>query len=228
MVHKESKLAIGWAVHLLNNPHSVKQAVIRRLSSTLTQLPMLLSILQPSLQNAPTGHWWLLCYGVKSHFQFVLRKAHIWSINHGQMPVIVREWMLLLKLSLLFFYTDMIWTSNCLLNSHGFLLIYLYCQFDRKMLLVIGSDNFRDPWLAKVLRISALSVLTTSETSIAHSTDLENIKEEGMRMMWEPKDGVEWCEILSSRCGMATALLNSQYLWLLLKTSKNQGPSIFY
>ena len=41
MGHKEIKLAAGWAMPLLNSPCSVKQTVIRRLSSTLTQLWML-------------------------------------------------------------------------------------------------------------------------------------------------------------------------------------------
>ena len=51
------------------------------------------------------------------------------------------------------------------------------------ILLLVGSVNFRDSILDKVLRISALSVLTINETSIAHSIDLGNIKEEHMRMM---------------------------------------------
>ena len=80
------------------------------------------------------------------------------------------------------------------------------------MILVVGRGYFRDLKLAKVLRISTLSVLTINETYIAHSTDLGNITEEGMRTMQKPKDGVELCGILSSRCDMATALLNSQYL----------------
>ena len=66
------------------------------------------------------------------------------------------------------------------------LLIYLYCQLDQKILLVVGRGNFRDSRLAKVLRISAESVLTINEIYIAHSTDLGNIKDENMRMM--PKD----------------------------------------
>ena len=55
------------------------------------------------------------------------------------------------------------------------------------MLLVIGNGNFRDSKLAKVLRVSTLLVLTISETSIAHSINLGNIKEEGMIL--EPKMG---------------------------------------
>jgi hypothetical protein len=51
------------------------------------------------------------------------------------------------------------------------------------MLLIIGSGNFRDSKLAKVLRISVLSVLNIHEKSIACSIDLGNIKQEGMRMM---------------------------------------------
>ena len=57
------------------------------------------------------------------------------------------------------------------------------------MLLVIGNGNFKDSKLAKVLRISTLLVLTINETSIAHSINLGNIKEEGM--IYEPKDGIE-------------------------------------
>jgi hypothetical protein len=64
---------------------------------------------------------------------------------------------------------DMVYKSDCLLNSYSYANILLLTTLSKQKILVVGSTNFRDSKVVKVLRINSFLELTLNETSIPPS-----------------------------------------------------------